>query len=249
MTDLRISELDAVADVEATDEFELARTGESKKITGEDLLAAAVPAAADVPVEDAGTFYTATDVEGVLQEIAPQLGAGALVPIFDEEKANANDTEFIIDLSGDQDGIAIWVLATLRSTEAAIQTNLALRFNGDTGNNYEGNFHYSVPSTDGSSGTGTASQMVIGTVAGASAHADAASAVDIMIPHYAGTAFRKHVRSLIGYTRDAGNDPGVTAGAGTWRNTAAITAMRVRLATGDEFDTGSRVTVYKLMGP
>lgn len=32
--------------------------------------------AADVPVADTGAFYTATDVEGVLQEIGPQLGGG-----------------------------------------------------------------------------------------------------------------------------------------------------------------------------
>jgi len=41
-----------------------------------DAIAAAVNAA-DVAVVDTGAFYTATDVEGVLAEIAPQLGAGA----------------------------------------------------------------------------------------------------------------------------------------------------------------------------
>lgn len=46
-----------------------------------DAVAATIPTtAADVPVADSGDHYAATDVEGVLAEIGPQLGAGGTSP-------------------------------------------------------------------------------------------------------------------------------------------------------------------------
>lgn len=53
MTDLRISELDAVTDVQDSDEFELARAGASKKITGANLIAAFLEAGSETPELDA----------------------------------------------------------------------------------------------------------------------------------------------------------------------------------------------------
>jgi hypothetical protein len=82
-------------------------------------LAAPVPADS-VSVADSGTFYTATDVEGVLAEIAPQLGGG-ISPTSPDDIAdlemwlNADDLDASL---ADGDPVDTWADASGNSNDA-----------------------------------------------------------------------------------------------------------------------------------
>jgi len=80
MADTKISDLAAVTDVLATDEYVLARSGATKKIDASDLttgIAALNPVdASDVAIVDTGSYYSGSNVEAALQEVAASVGAG-----------------------------------------------------------------------------------------------------------------------------------------------------------------------------
>lgn len=77
MADTKISDLAAITALDGTEEFVVADTGTTKKITSANALKAA-----HVPVADSGGNYTADDVEGVLAEIAPLCGGTTPVHVF-----------------------------------------------------------------------------------------------------------------------------------------------------------------------
>lgn len=139
------------------------------------------------------------------------------------------------------------VIGDLRSTEAAIQTEVCVQLNGDSGSNYEHLYHFVVPSTTGQSTASVSdTKMIVGLVAGASSGtATDSGAIRILIPNYTGTTFRKNLHVGTSLTREAGNDPAITIGTGIWEATTAIDRITVFPASGN-WKAGSRLTVYGL---
>jgi hypothetical protein len=137
------------------------------------------------------------------------------------------------------------IIADLRSTEAAIQSIYNIRFNNDSATNYESMFHYAVPSTDGQDATGGTSgtAMLVGYVAGANSAAGYSTAVQVFIPNYVGTTFKKQLRSQTGFSRAAGNDPCITDGVGVWKSASAINRITVYPNSGS-WKAGSMLTLY-----
>lgn len=86
MADTKISDLAAVTDVLATDEYVLARSGATKKIDASNLLVAS-----EVAFTPAGTI-AATDVQAAIVEVATEAAAGGLYDAYayirDEKTAN-----------------------------------------------------------------------------------------------------------------------------------------------------------------
>ena len=113
-----------------------------------------------------------------------------------------------------------------RSNRAAVvNDSLHLQFNSDTGTNYDD--HYLIG--DGSSATAAAETSVANislyriTGAGAGANTFGVSVIDIL--DYKNTDKYKTVRALTG--DDNNGDGRISLGSGLWRNTAAITSIKL----------------------
>ena len=131
-----------------------------------------------------------------------------------------------------------------RGSAASANVVLRIRFNGDTGANYDlSKYDYNGGSGFGGSGAAT-TYADFGYLSGATAPANAASSCILSILGYARTVFQKSGRSSGNII--AGTTAGtVWEGMGTvnWRNTAAITQIDVFPASGNFID-GTVVSLY-----
>jgi hypothetical protein len=123
-----------------------------------------------------------------------------------------------------------------------------VRFNGDTGSNYDNQALTGQGSTAAASeGLGT-SFFQVGNVPGPSDIANAVGHVVAHIPDYAGTVFHKSI-SARGTYKTATSSGGVVIAerSGHWRSTAAITSVSILLGTGSLL-AGTKATLYGLAG-
>lgn len=131
-----------------------------------------------------------------------------------------------------------------RSSKAASNEDLNIRFNGDTGNNYDTQILNSFGSTT-ASGEGVPLAFFGGIgISASSATAGACGVGTISIYDYRGTTFFKSITANAlrkDSTASAGNIAQVMAGA--WRNTAAVTSITLLLQSGN-FDAGSKFSLY-----
>jgi hypothetical protein len=122
-----------------------------------------------------------------------------------------------------------------RGDTAAGSTGVSLRFNSDTGSNYDGQVGSlygggAINSFDTIAGTA----MPIAVMVAASAPANTFSPVEILVHDYANTTTHKGVRGHGGYK--AANSSSSTAtgmGTGTWRSTSAITSVTLLPQAGN----------------
>ena len=133
--------------------------------------------------------------------------------------------------------------AIARCDGAATLVNAGTQFNADTGANYDSQHVHGVNATVAAAETVAGTSMAM-ELTGNTATANTATAMVIKIPWYAGTTFHKEL--LI--------DQGLTSGTGSgnlyrkiwtgrWRNTAAITSIRLFPIAGN-FMTGSSFALY-----
>lgn len=141
---------------------------------------------------------------------------------------------------------ALRLVGQVRGDTAAAAVASVVRFNGDTGANYDLQTFYV------SNGTVAGTQTLAGTslnmfaVDAATAPAGAAGAFVIDIPNYAGTTF--HKQALAQTTDKRASDAGsfyAQQAIGFWRATAAITSISLAPGSGN-FVAGSTVTLYGL---
>lgn len=132
----------------------------------------------------------------------------------------------------------------VRSATAATADNLGVRFNNDSGTNYQ----YQQLTATGSSvttanGSGQSKILSANNVIGNSATANYATAVEIWVPEYASTTFFKScIVTFGGGTTTAAFAAGVD---GTWSSTSAITRVDVATnAMAGNFLAGSTLTLY-----
>lgn len=138
------------------------------------------------------------------------------------------------------------IVAQVRSDRAAAAATMAMRFNGDTGNNYDWLSMNAVPGAAPTvTGNANDNNIELPDIPGSTATANYASGVVVEIPNYAGTTFYKTVQSRNNLltSRVVGNLH-VYQGAGWWGNTAAITDIEFSCTLGDNFVAGSTFTLY-----
>jgi hypothetical protein len=131
-----------------------------------------------------------------------------------------------------------------RSQGSTDNDTVILRFNSDTGNNYQwarDGAAVSGASTASAfqSGSNSASGAVVGFIAGATSTSDYPGMTETQIPHYTNTTFKK-----VGWSKCAarGNGTAYEMNLGfDWNNTAAITGIDVKLAGSNAFVNGSIV--------
>ncbi len=216
--------------------------------------AAAVPSnhllLANVLVAAADTSITTSEIDttispGVRQHLAL---VGAMAPIWHSE-ATGNVTSFD---TGAVSGSSIpatfrdlLVLHYLRGDAAVTNAEAILRFNGDSGANYD--YHRARWDTAGASLADAYAQTSIAQgihYAGSSASASRTGQGEITIPDYAKTTFHKTARLHASvFFGTAANNIYSGIASGLWRSTSAITRISIAPASGN-FIAGSKVTVF-----
>jgi len=142
------------------------------------------------------------------------------------------------------------LVLSLRTDEgAASVSQLQLRFNGDTGNNYASNgLAISGSTVSGLSQASTAA-MDIGAATASTADAGRFGMAEVAIVDYANTTRHKTCISTGGAQGGTGTTIGANSTSrymtGIWNSTAAINQITL-LANGNLFQIGSRATLYGL---
>jgi len=134
----------------------------------------------------------------------------------------------------------------LRDSDAASAAETRLRFNGDSGANYDSQ---QLTNTAATTLVGSESfaqtGMLVGAHPAANAPAEASGATMVIIPHYTNTTAQKTAVSYSGYKiQSSANGMNARFCTGHWRNTSAITSVTIFTTSAGQLVTGSRVTVY-----
>jgi hypothetical protein len=120
---------------------------------------------------------------------------------------------------------------------SAGNTNLGIRFNGDTASNYSNELMYGAGSGGGTAAAGTTNFFTLGYVTTTDRITGTAHILDA-------TTTDKHKSGLNRYGQPSGTgNPLVAAVANRWANTAAITSITV-LALTNAMATGSTIALY-----
>lgn len=125
-----------------------------------------------------------------------------------------------------------------RLSDALTATNVAMRFNGDSGTNY--NYESQSASAAGSTAalTSAAASGFVGTVPAASTTAARVGSIDVLIPGYA-SAFHK---AYIARNMDAIQR--VNHSGGWWASTAVINQLTLIDTNGGNIVAGSSAALY-----
>lgn len=141
------------------------------------------------------------------------------------------------------------LLGMVRSDAAGVnQTDIWLRFNGDTAGNYSSVEvgANNVAQVGGSYVATGATKMQMGLMTAATAPAGSFAPLRLEAPNYASTTPQKAFLGMSGFRRSTTTgDEFVFQGAGFWLNTAAITSITVLPASGNLVQN-SRLTLYGL---
>ena len=132
-----------------------------------------------------------------------------------------------------------------RGDRGATLDAMIMRFNADTGNNYNSHGLYgNGSSAESSYESGNTSSMDLMYIPAASASANifGAGVIDILDP-FASTK-NKTKRSFSG----SHSENYVQLSSGLWRNTAAVTSITFDQRYGSNFVTASRFSIYGLKG-
>lgn len=136
----------------------------------------------------------------------------------------------------------LMLIGQVRSATAAATAEIRLRFNNDSGSNYDYAFQWlNAGSPAGTTGAAQTSALLSSLVTAASGTANRASPVAIEIPNYAATTFQKDCTAQVGY--QDGSALSTAAGSAHWRSTAAISRITIISTSGAGFVAGSRMTL------
>jgi hypothetical protein len=180
-------------------------------------------------------------------DLSTELGGGGAMALIEEVVLGADTASFDFQsIPGTYSHLLI--VGILRSTQSAIQSEVRMRLNNDSGGNYNTQLQYALGG--GSIAVQSASQsqtyLACALTSGGTATSGNAGVFRALIPVYAGTTFRKSVRVEGEYSRDdGGNDPISTNGGGTWKSTAAVTRVTV-FPESNNWLAGCQLSLYGL---
>lgn len=196
-------------------------------------------------------------------EIAPnvtfEIAAGALVEITGAVNVNVmalimsltivSDTPAVIFNSIPATYTHLRIVAYGRTSDSSENNNIFLRFNGDSGNNYDYQRTAVAKATTGFTGNFAQTSANCGIFPGqGSATVTETGVSDVLIPAYAGTALQKCGTSVSGQvsaTSATGSTETIHNGF-LWRSTAAITRVDLLPASGG-FKAGSVFSLYGMV--
>lgn len=152
------------------------------------------------------------------------------------------------DIQNINQGFAnLMVVMTLRDDLAGTADSVAVRFNNDTGANYNASIHYAVSNTPTASSTfGSVFGTWFGVAGGNTGLASSYGTNVAYIPNYAGSAVFRAWSSSGAYTDSASSSTFNWQSGGVWKSTATINRVTIFPGGGSNWLSGSRVTVYGL---
>lgn len=176
----------------------------------------------------AGANPAWVDGDGAMELIATQTPSGVASVTFSSIPGTYSDLRLVV---------------RGRSTAVALSVSINLRFNGDTGSNYDNHFLQTNNATT-TAFAQLATVNYLGNLPAASATSGFAASSVADITQYAGTAFQKEGHYYSGMKRtNSAAEFFTERGSFWWRNAAAITQIQVSLGSGN-FVSGSSVSLY-----
>lgn len=141
---------------------------------------------------------------------------------------------------------ALRIVLHARSKVAAASDTIAVRFNGDSGNNYYSQYLRAAATTVSGAETGAVNLAHVGLVPGNTATGGHKGSYEIIIPNYANTADKKCGTSRGGcFTSSASGALTTEHRTFIWDDSGVgITSITVLLTSGADIATGSRCSVY-----
>lgn len=138
------------------------------------------------------------------------------------------------------------LVGMVRANDSATRY-IALQLNTDTGSNYGYQWVYTNTNTTASANAGASvASMLLGQITDGTSTASFGSPVDIRIPAYANTNWKKMVTANVGHMPGtSGSGEVMAAATGYWDNTAAITQIDV-IASSGNLANHSVLTLYGL---
>lgn len=131
-----------------------------------------------------------------------------------------------------------------RGDTAASAVNVSLRFNADTGANYDRQFFQGNVSAASAGESFAQTSAQVGTLSAATSPANAAGQIAIEIPNYTGAVFQKTAEARTGFKSSTASGGLLMQDSSIfWRNTAAITQIDL-IASAGNFIIGTRATLY-----
>lgn len=173
-------------------------------------------------------------------------GAGAISLISEVVTTGSQASVTFSSIAATYRDLEIRVRGRCSAAGVAV-VELRIRFNGDTGSNYDSEDAHWFAGGAGIGQTLGATSGFIGQIPAATAATSRVIGADVVIYDYRGTAFQKEWSGLFGATLGTGGfNVGVGLYSGNWRSTAAINALTVFPASG-AFVDGSVVSLYGRM--
>jgi hypothetical protein len=170
-------------------------------------------------------------------------GSSGLTQLAQITTAASQTTIDFTSISGSYTNLRI--VAQVRSQVAAATDTIFVRFNNDSGANYD-QIQLPITTTATPASAVAQTQIALTNVAGSTTTANYATAFTLDIPNYSKTTFNKScVAQAAGRSGNA--TPGVMGMAGgDWNSTAAITRVTLILNAGGAFVNGLVFTLYGL---
>jgi hypothetical protein len=137
------------------------------------------------------------------------------------------------------------IVIQARSAAAATTDQLSVQINGDTGNDYDTQqlFGNNASASAGTQSGSAFTEMCV--IPGASStRANTAGVCTIDIPNYTGTTFEKQILGIGGFTDSTAAHGFSMTSVGSWRNTAAITSVKIINSSGSNFTAGTQAVLY-----
>lgn len=267
MADLKMSELSAQTSMNSTDIMELVRSSQNYKITWANLLASiaaasdAIPetlvdakgdliagSAADTAVRLAvgtnGHVLTADSGETAgVKWAAPSVAAVYFDQLHDST-LGVDGTFDVSSISGSYKHLKVMLYG--RSAVASAADWVRIRFNNDSGSNYDTRMTHQTGQTTLATDAAYADTSVkwLAEFPGTSASAGFVGQIEITIVNYADTNFHKTIH-WSGAAKQGSTDLRGMTGAGLWRSTSAINRIQISSTNGNLL-AGTRLTIYGL---
>lgn len=198
----------------------------------------------ELTVTTTGTSGAAT-ISGTNLNI-PNYGAapaGGMVLISKQTLASAAASVTFSSIPNSYSALMLMISAT--SATAAVNDDLWMQLNGDTGSNYANSNGYTDNGgTHNFASTGTATPD-IATISGATSSVKFGS-VRLEIPNYAGSIAKSWTTQSAAAASASTKELQNHYASGMWNSTAAITAIKLAMFSGANFTAGSVFALYGL---